>query len=142
MLSNSLGPVGIGSTARASCLWVIDGAGDAKKPWVAWPAPGAFPLAAMTTGGPLDEIGSVDETGWSIESSAVDLSDAQVKVNDGAQDLPVTVVQLDQGYGETWAVRWVPTGWKTQAGHSYRVTVTGPKLSAPINYTVDVVNCP
>jgi uncharacterized protein YkwD len=135
MLSNSLGPVGIGSTSSASCLWVIGGAGDARKPWVAWPPPGPVPSAALTTGG------SVDETGWSIESSDLDLTDAQISVSDGTQDLPVTVNQLGQGYGETFAVRWLPNGWKTQAGHSYRITATAPKLSAPISYTFEVVDC-
>ncbi len=36
-LSNSLGPVGIGSTSDSSCHWVIGGAGDAGRKWAACP---------------------------------------------------------------------------------------------------------
>ena len=40
LLSNSLGPVGIGSADSFSCIEVIGGQGNAGAEWTAWPPPG------------------------------------------------------------------------------------------------------
>jgi len=46
LLSNSLGPTGIGSTDTFSCLWTVGGTGAAGREWMAWPPPGPFPIEA------------------------------------------------------------------------------------------------
>jgi len=135
ILSNSLGPIGIGGTDRASCMWTLGGSGRAGKTWMAWPAAGTIPLQAMTRGN-----NSTDSTGWSIQSDDINLAGAQVTVTmDGAAQ-PVTVTQLAANYGSRYAIRFNPTGWSTQAGKTYAVAVTG--IATPINYTVAVVDCP
>ena len=52
----------------------------------------------------------------------------------------VTVTQLQQNYGARYAIRFNPMGWATQAGKTYAVAVSG--IPTPINYTVQVVDCP
>ncbi len=133
ILSNSLGPIGIGGTSVASCMWVIGGSGDAAKEFVAWPPPGTFPLQAVApiwTG--------IDETGWSIQSDSIDLSGAQVTVTRDGTELPVTVTQLLPGYGSQYAISMIPEGWTTEVG-TYRVEVSG--VPTPISYDVTVVDC-
>jgi hypothetical protein len=135
ILSNSLGPIGIGGTDRSSCMWTLGGSGKAGKPWMAWPAAGTIPLQAM---GSRNQ--TVDSTGWTIQSDNINLAGAQVAVTvDGAAQ-PVTVTQLDGGYGSKYALRFNPMGWTTAAGKTYNVSVTG--IATAINYAVAVVNCP
>jgi Cysteine-rich secretory protein family len=137
LLSNSLGPIGLGSTSSASCALVIGGNGHAGKPWLAWPPPGPVPFEAFHVGG----FGrSLDESGWSLQSDSLDLDSAQVSVSDGGQSLPVTTTVLGQGFGSSRAIRFVTSGWSTQAGHTYHVRVSG--VSMPIEYDVEVVDCP
>jgi hypothetical protein len=138
ILSNSLGPIGLGSTAGASCLLVIGGRGQAGKTWMAWPPPGPFPIGAVSA---ARFGGTLDETGWSLQSQSIDLTGATVSVSDGGQALAVTTTTLVQNYGAKYAIRWVPKGWKSTVGHSYAVSVTGPKIATAIGYTVDVVDC-
>jgi hypothetical protein len=134
VLSNSLGPIGIGGTDRASCMWTLSGTGRAGKQWMAWPAAGIIPLQAMRSGG------NVDSTGWSVQSDNINLANAQVTVMmDGAAQ-PVTVTQLDQNYGAKYAIRFNPSGWATQAGKTYSVAVSN--IPTAINYTVQIVDCP
>ena len=135
VLSNSLGPIGIGGTDKASCMHTLGGTGKAGKAWMAWPAPGTIPLQAMIPArGP-----SVDTTGWSIQSEKIDLTNAVVKVTVGGVDQPVTVTQLLQNYGAKYALDFIPQGWKTEAGKTYSVVVTG--ISTAINYDVQIVDC-
>ena len=135
ILSNSLGPIGIGGTDRASCMWTLDGTGKANKAWTAWPAPGVIPLQALT---PARGTG-VDSTGWTVQSDSINLAGAQVTVMlDGAAQ-PVTVTQLDANYGSRYAIRFNPTGWTTQAGKTYSVSVTG--IPTAISYDVQIVSC-
>lgn len=134
ILSGSIGPIGLGSTDGYSCMQVIGGSGNTQKPFVAFPSPGVFPSGAMTA-----SWAPVDETGWTVQSSEIDLTGASVTVTDGGQDRPVSVVHLQQGYGDTFALRFNPQGWTTQAGHTYAVSVTG--ASQPIDYEVEVVDC-
>ena len=140
ILSNSLGPVGLGSTSSASCLVVIGGSGKATKPWMAWPSPGPFPVGALTAGG----FGqSLDQTGWSLQSNSVNVNNAKIAITDGTQSLTVTTSALGANYGSTYAIRWVPNGWTTQPGHSYTVTATNlTGAMTSLTYTVDVVACP
>ena len=134
ILSNSLGPVGLGSTSGYSCLMTIGGSGKAGKAYAAWPPPGDVPLPAITI------EGSVDAVGWSIQSDSINLANAQVTVTDGGTNLPVTVMQLPANYGSSYAISFVPMGWKSAAGHTYAVSVTGTPTA--ISYAVNVVACP
>ena len=139
LLSNSLGPVGLGSTDRASCALVLSGSGDAGKAWMAWPPPGPSPFEMFSKGG----FGqTLDESGWSVQSDDIDLEAAGlvVSVTDAGQARPVTVNVLGGGYGSATAIRFVPDGWASEAGHTYHVKVTG--ISSPIEYDVEVVDCP
>ena len=134
ILSNSLGPIGIGGTDKASCMWTLSGTGKAGKAWTAWPAPGQIPLQAVSPGGT-----TVDMTGWSVQSDGINLVNAQVTVTvDGAAQ-PVTVTQLDANYGSKYAIRFNPTGWTTQAGKTYSVAISN--IPTAINYDVQIVDC-
>jgi len=135
ILSNSLGPIGLGSTSGFSCMWVIGGGGDAQKEFVAWPPPGQVPIEAWNVA-----FVSLDSTGWTVQSDSITMSGAKVTVSDGGVDKPVETVELLPNYGSAAAVRFNPKGWKTQAGHTYDVKVTG--ASKPIGYQVEVVDCP
>ncbi len=136
ILSNSLGPIGLGSTANgASCMQNLRGTGRAGKPWMAWPPPGIVPLQAL--GG---RRGTIDTTGWTVQSDGINLSSAAVSVTSGGAARAVTVTQLARNYGATYAFRFNPQGWQTTAGQTYSVSVTG--IATPINYEVVVVDCP
>ncbi len=134
ILSNTLGPTGLGSTDQFSCMWTVGGTNDAGSPWTAWPPPGEFPVEAVAP-----SWTSIDETGWSVQSDTIDLDGAQVEVTADAQSLPVVVTPLLGGYGSASAISIVPQGWVTQAGTTYHVHVTG--ISQPIEYVVEVVSC-
>ena len=134
LLSNSLGPVGLGSTSGYSCLMTIGGTGKAGKAYAAWPPPGDVPLQALTVEGSLDKVG------WSIQSDTINLASAKVTITDAGTDRPVTVMQLPANYGSKYAISLVPMGWSTTAGHTYEVAVTGTPTA--IDYAVNVVSCP
>ncbi|RLB52353.1 MAG: hypothetical protein DRI90_22210, partial [Deltaproteobacteria bacterium] len=135
ILSNGLGPVGLGSTSSYSCMWVIGGSGGGSNPWTAWPPPGQFPVGAVSP-----SWSSIDDTGWTIQSDSLSLNNAQVTITDGGNDRPVTVTNLAGGYGSSTAISMIPQGWSTTVGHTYLVDVSG--ISAPFSYQVDVVACP
>jgi hypothetical protein len=138
ILSNWLTGVGFGSADRFSCQYqpARQTSGGAGKPWVAWPSAGQIPLQALQK----ERRGSVDMTGWTVQSDSIDLKSAQVSVTSGGMDRPVVVTQLLPGYGSRFALRFNPSGWTTQAGQTYSVKVTG--TSMPIEYEVEVVDCP
>ena len=135
ILSDTLGPIGIGSTSGASCMWVIGGAGATMSPWIAWPPAGIVPSGALGV-----SFVPTDQSGWTLQSSMIDLTNAQVEITDGGDPRQVDVQVLGQGYGSTWAIRMVPNGWTSQPGHTYKVHVTG--AASPIDYEVDVIDCP
>ena len=134
ILSNSLGPIGLGSTTDASCMWVIGGSGNAGKPWAAWPPPGPVPIEAMTA-----SWAGTDETGWTVQSQGIDVRGAQITVTEGGSQLPVQTAALQNGFGSRYAVRFNPQGWTSQVGRSYSVALTG--IGQPINYEVEFVSC-
>ncbi len=138
VMSNSLGPIGLGSTGAmgASCMQNLTGTGKAGKAWQAWPPPGVFPLQAVKPG---RFGGSLDSTGWSIQSDKIKLDTATVTVTSSGNPLPVTVTLLPGGYGSNYALSIVPDGWQTTAGQTYSVSVSG--TSTPISYDVNVVDC-
>jgi hypothetical protein len=112
-------------------MWVTGGSHTPNGSFTAWPPPGPVPLAAL---------GSVDTSGWTVQSDRIDLSDAHVVVSDDHQLLSVTVTQLLDGFGSAHAVAFKPSGWSTEAGHTYDITVTS--VSSPIEYSVEVISCP
>jgi len=135
ILSNSLGPIGIGGTDKASCMWTLSGSGKAGKTWTAWPSPAQIPLQAVSPKGT-----TVDMTGWSVQSDSINLANAQVTVTVDGTAQPVTVTQLDPNYGSKYAIRFNPTGWTTQAGKTYSVAIAN--IPTAINYDVQIVDCP
>jgi uncharacterized protein YkwD len=136
ILSNELGPIGLGSAGEdgSSCMQNIGGTGKAGKAWMAWPPPGPFPMQAYSDG-----WSSLDETGWSIQSKDIDLTEAKVTVTSGGQARPVTVEQLTGNYGGAKAIRIVPDGWEGAAGSTYAVSVSG--TSTPIAYEIQLIDC-
>jgi hypothetical protein len=135
ILSNGLGPIGLGSAGGdgSSCMHVFGGKGNANKPWMAWPPPGAFPMQAYR-----DRYNrTLDTSGWSIQASK--LAGAQVTITSGGQNLPVTVKQLEHNYGANDAISIIPNGWKGAAGSTYSVSVSG--LATPISYDVQLIDC-
>jgi hypothetical protein len=136
ILASDLGPVGLGSTSDASCLWVEGGSGTAAPSWVAWPPPGPFPREAFI---PPRTTGSLNSAGWSIQSDTIDFSSANVTVSESGTNLRVTTYPLTNGGGSMFAIRFTPLGWLPQPGHRYDVQVTG--VSQQINYSVEVVDC-
>lgn len=135
ILSNSLGPVGIGSTSEMSCLYVIGGNGNAGAAWTAWPPPGLVPIQAIHV--PTIGWTDVDATGWTVQSDGVDVSGAQVTVTEGGVNKPVAVNGLGANYGSASAVRFVPQGWSVEVGKTYDVALS----VGGIQYSVTVVDC-
>jgi hypothetical protein len=131
VLANSLGPVGLGS-ATGSCFWNLNGTGKAAKPFVAWPPIGPVPADVF-------RVNSLDTAGWTIQSDTINLETATVTITDAGQDRPVTVAVLPQNYGSRYAIKVTPSGWTSQAGHAYAVSLQG--TSMPVAYTVEVVDC-
>ena len=110
ILSNELGPIGLGSAGKdgSSCMQNIGATGKSAKAWQAWPPPGPVPMHAYVDAYQR----SLDSTGWSIQSKNIDLAAAQVTVTSGGQARPVKVEQLTGNYGNNKAIRIVPDGWK------------------------------
>lgn len=135
LLSNSLGPVGIGSTAEMSCLYVIGGGGDAGAPWSAWPPPGLVPYAAIHV--PTVPWSDVDQAGWTVQSDSINVKNASVTVTEGGVNKPVKVNALGDLFGSQYAVRFVPQGWAVEVGKTYDVALS----VGDIAYSVTVVDC-
>lgn len=135
ILSNGLGPIGLGSTSGYSCMHVIGGSGSDSAPWTAWPPPGVVPYEVTRLA-----WATLDQTGWSVQSDSMNLSGATVTItrDDGA-DLPVTVTQLAAYYGSLAAISMVPSGWEAEPGRSYDVHIEAS--GGVIDYTVDLVDC-
>jgi hypothetical protein len=138
VLSNWLGPIGLGSTGAdgKSCMQNMSGTGDAGREWTAWPPEGIVPVQAFAPT-PWDTL---DDTGWSLQSEGIDLGSATVAVTVEGTPMPVDVVELTGEYGARYGLRIVPAGWTTAAGNTYAVSVAG--TAVPIQYRVQVVDCP
>ncbi len=135
ILSNRLGPVGLGSTDRASAMWVLGGATGDDAEWTAWPPPGDFPIQANA-----DTWSSMDDEGWSVQSDSIELAGARVVVTDDTgTDRPVTVWNLEPGYGASSAISIIPSGWGARAGTTYSVSVEAG--GTEIAYDVRFVDC-
>ncbi len=138
LLSNYLGPIGLGSTSVNSCLMVIGGMGNAGKAWLAWPPPGLVPYQALHV--PTIGWTDVDQTGWSVQSDGIDLTAATVAVSVDGVDKPVAVNVLGKNYGSAFAIRFVPQGWTVEPGKTYDVELGN--VAEPISYSVQIVDCP
>ena len=135
ILSNGLGPIGLGSTSEFSCMYVIGGSGTGNSPWTAWPPPGPVPYELMNLA-----WATLEETGWSIQSDSINLSNAAVAVTlDDGTDLPVTVTELGAWYGSQFALSMVPNGWVSQPGRTYDVHIEA--TGGVIDYSVELVDC-
>jgi hypothetical protein len=132
ILSNRLGPIGVGSGPNYSCLLVIGGSGSSDRSWTAWPPDGEVPLDAVNFGG------QVDFTGWSIQSDSVTLADATITVERDGEELAGETANLDAGYGSNDAIKFTPDGWVSEAG-TYTVRVDG--ASEDIEYDVTFRDC-
>lgn len=138
ILSNGLGPIGLGSTAVNSCMWVVGGQGGGAAAWTAWPPPGVVPLAAIHV--PEVPWADVDGTGWTIHSDSIDVSQAQVTITEGGALRPVVLTPLQDNVGSAKAIAMTPQGWVSEAGKTYTVQVNG--VPQPFSYDVQVVACP
>jgi uncharacterized protein YkwD len=134
ILSNSLGPIGVGSTSEYSCMWVLYGSGGAGASWTSWPPPGDFPIQAVRM-----SWRPLDETGWTIQSDSINVGSGTVTITAGGTDMPVDVRTLLSGYGSTYAISIIPRGWSSTVGTTYHVEVTG--VSPAISYDVTIVDC-
>ena len=136
ILSNMLTGIGFGSAGGFSCQYQPAGRPAAgAKAWAAWPPPGQIPNDAFGS-----FFAKLDQTGWTVQSDTIDLGSAEVTVSSDGMDLAVTVTQLGGGYGSRYAIRFNPSGWTSAAGKTYSVKVSG--TSTPIEYDVEVVDCP
>ena len=133
ILGNMFGPTGLGGTDRSSCVWTF-GTNRLTVPWQAFPR-GVIPIQAMGGG----FTGTIDSTGWSVQSDTVNVEGVQVAVTSDGADMPVQLTVLQQGVGSRYAVRFNPMGWTSTAGKTYSVKVTG--ASTPIEYDVTFVDC-
>lgn len=136
LLSPQLGPIGIGTTSLASCVYVFGGRGPRDRPeWVAWPPPGPFPSEAALT----------DDAGWSVHSNTINLAFADVRVvADDGQELEIDARSLQAAGPAGWGLAWLPVGWQIEVGRSYRVEVTGGVRAGEdvdFAYTVEPIDC-
>jgi hypothetical protein len=135
ILSNGLGPIGLGSTSEFSCMYVIGGSGSGNSPWTAWPPPGIVPYELMNLA-----WATLEETGWSIQSDSTNLSNAAVTITlDDGTDLPVTVIELGANYGSRFALSMVPNGWVSEPGRTYDVHIEA--TGGVIDYSVELFDC-
>ncbi len=134
ILSNWLSSTAFGSTKDYSCMATKSGGGGANAQWTAWPPAGYYPVDwhAMSWT-------NTDETGWTIQSDSINLSNAKVTVTEGGQNRPMSVIKLKGGYGSDYAINMVPQGWKIKAGATYTVSVTG--TNPPISYEIHSLDC-
>jgi hypothetical protein len=148
LLSEELLFVGFGSTDRYSCI-VVDGRSidrangttsrrtrpasetESVRHWTAWPPPGPVPFDVFASE-------RLDEVGWTVQSSLLDLEDAKVLVTVDGEAAPIHLTHLAPHEGSASAVSFAPDGWRTETGHVYRVTVDG---DAPISFSVEPTDC-
>ena len=137
ILSNSLGPIGVGSTNQYSCLQVIGGSGRANARFVAWPPPGLVPMEALNPASWAD----IDKAGWSIQSDSVDVTRAElVTVTKDGVPVEVDTWDLGNGYGSAHGLGLRPKGFRTELGSTYRVTLESSRFDA-ISYEFTPVDC-
>ena len=144
ILSNTLSHTAVGSTNNFSAMITF---GDnstriiEEKPWVAWPAPGAFPITLNSE--------AIHKTGWTIQSDDYLFEDATLTITDDEGNVKATemavIAQHYGGYGNN-AIRFIPLDPVVQ-GTVYHIKVNGLKdksgntTSEIIEYDVKFVDC-
>ncbi len=136
LLSNSLGPIGVGSASSFSCLHVIGGSGRGTARYTAWPPAGEVPLALFHPSSWLD----LDEAGWSIQSDRIDPARADISVTRDGEPVEVETWALASGYGSGYGVGIRPKGWKSEPNKTYRIVIDGPFET--IDHSFTPVDCP
>lgn len=137
ILSNSLGPIGVGSTSQYSCLHVLGGRGRAQARFTAWPPPGLVPLQALFPAGWAD----IDKAGWSIQSDTVPVHLAtEVTVKKDGETVEVDTWTLDADYGSAFGLGIRPRGFTTELGSTYEVTLEGSAFDV-VSYSFTVIDC-
>lgn len=133
ILSNTVGPFGVGCTTNYSVLWVVNGASSGPS-YTAWPNPGYVPIEAWT-----DHWGSsLDRLGWSVQSDSVNLDGATASVTRDGVAVPTTTMHLPAGYGSGYALS-IMHAWNAEVGRTYHVSLSG--VATPIEYDVVPVDC-
>jgi hypothetical protein len=105
----------------------------APREWVAWPPPGPVPIDAL-------RLTKADETGWTLQSSTLDLDGARVEVRLDGSPRPLKITPLEQTLGSFTAIRFVPDGWSTESGKRY--DVHAEKEGVAIDFAVEPRECP
>lgn len=132
LLYPRLETVGIGNTASASAVQVINNFGNpsAERNWVQWPPAGFVP----------DDV--VFER-WSVSyagAAEADYTNARVSVSENGRNLGVSLLPLADGFGDATLGFEVAGANPTTIGDTvYRVSITGIRLngrSIEHNYTV------
>lgn len=153
LLSEELSEVSIGTTDRYSCV-VVDGetlgiakktptpsavatktnSGSTRRGWTAWPPAGPVPMEVLTAE-------RVDQLGWTLHASTDVLDRSTVTVTSSkGKTLSVRLSHLTPLLGSRSAVRFVPNGWKTEAGETYTVRARTNGVTA-IELQVQPVDC-
>lgn len=137
ILSNSLGPIGVGSTSQYSCLHVIGGSGRAGQRFTAWPPPGLVPIQALRPASWAD----IDQAGWSIQSDTVNVTRAElVTVTKDGVPVEVDTWNLGAGYGSAHGLGLRPKNFRTEVGATYRVTLESSQFDV-VDYSFTVIDC-
>jgi hypothetical protein len=116
-------------------MLVIGGSGNDNAAWTAWPPPGVTPFELTRLA-----WATLDETGWSVQSDSINLSNANATITrEDGTDLPVIVNELAAYYGSQWAISMIPSGWEAEPGWTYNVHIEAD--GGVIDYQVDLVDC-
>jgi hypothetical protein len=136
ILSNWIGQTAFGSTSGYSCMATVSGNGGTtgNKAWTAWPPQGFYPMGWHSM-----SWTNLDVNGWTVQSDAINLSGAKVKVTANGQDKAMKVYSLAGNYGSKYAINMLPQGWKTAPNTTYKVELTG--ISSPISYQFQTLDC-
>lgn len=119
------GSAGIGQASSFNCLHVFSWGGSSTRPWVAFPAPGPFPVQAV--------LGA-----WTFSSNnVVSATTVAVVKESSGTDLGASAVLLAGGYGLS-TVSFDPG--EATTGETYIVTVSGLG-GEDIIYRVRIVDC-
>ena len=134
LLSNVLGPVGIGSTDQSACLWVHNGqVGSRRDPaWTSWPGAGPFPYDAVLS----------DDTGWTVQTSTYNLAYGVVRVHVDGAEQAIDYRQLEGGGGAQWSMAFQPVGWRPEPGTTYHIEVSDRRSEDILfEYEVELIDC-
>lgn len=133
ILSDWISTTSFGSTSSRSCMRVVKGFGG-PTPWIAWPPPGYYPME-------LHDVAyqTIDQTGWTIQTNGVSLTEVSATIAESGVQKPVEVVALGGNYGSQGAIKITPSGWGIQPGATYAVTASTP--SHVIDYEFQAVDC-